>query len=132
MDYELNKLSDDELISLQIEIIKEKNRRNPKSLICYENDCIRKSKKHLAKYKHWSKKIDAVDTSKKNGYAFIGNFLPVDRQAGVDDGSIVVERCDTFFKCYKISENNKELLCEGTSKNMFEFINKVNELISNK
>ncbi|URJ36632.1 hypothetical protein MF625_001051 [Paenibacillus polymyxa] len=47
------------------------------------------------RWKSWAKKMDKVDTSKTNGYAFIGEFVQVNQLIEVHEGDyfLVYEEC---------------------------------------
>lgn len=123
-------LSDEELENLKMVLNKEITKRKKVTVnVCYEHDCKDSSKYHLKKYKHWSKLIEEVDLSKRNGYAFIGRFLTVDKQNIVPSGALVVERCDDRLRCYRITSERKELACEGQANSMVTFISAVNEAL---
>ncbi|HHX61997.1 MAG TPA: hypothetical protein GX707_15010 [Epulopiscium sp.] len=58
-----------ELEKLQQSIVKERGLREKRKSI-YTHDCYRSSNYHFGKYKHYSKRITAIDSNKINGYAF--------------------------------------------------------------
>lgn len=123
-------LSDEELENLKMLLNKEITKRKKVTVsVCYEHDCKNNSNYHLKKHKHWSKLINAVDLTKCNGFAFIGDFLHVDSQSIIPANSIVVERCHNILKCYRITEKGKALVCEGQINSMVTFIDEVNEAL---
>lgn len=129
--FTLAEMSMEELLVLEKEIKKEievRNRGNQKMVI-YTHDCFDCSKSHMSKYKHWAKRVEHVDTTKANGFAFLGEFLDTRRENRVPEGSIVVEICDTDLKCYEILKEGKVLKCEGNSMSMATFIDKVAEIM---
>lgn len=90
MPINLKELTLEELDKLQSQIIKEKDLR-AKNYCIHTHMCCGSSKHHFNKYKHYAKRITAIDSSQKNGYAFIGDFLSVDKENLVPQGSYVME-----------------------------------------
>lgn len=126
----LANLTTKELEALQTALNKEMaKRKNKVASVCYEHDCKDCSKYHRNKYKHWAKLVNAVNITKSNGYAFVGDFLHVDSQAVVPSDSIVVERCKDRLRCYRITGKGKELVCEGDISSKVTFISAVNEVV---
>lgn len=124
----LKHLSNEELEELKKEVEKESRQRNAlNERLCYENDCKGSSNYHFRKYKHWAKLVTEIDTSKNNGYAFIGEFLSITNQDLVPLNSLVVERCGNALKCYRITSNGKKLITNGSVYNMVNFIARVNQ-----
>lgn len=127
----LKEMNVEKLKELREQITKELENRETKYGI-YEHDCISSAKYHLGKYKHWSKKIDDIDTSKSNGYAFKGEFLDIKQQHKLKINSLVVEfkGCKgNIYTLYKITEQGKEKIIEADRTNLFELIEKVKEEI---
>jgi len=124
----LSNMATDELLKLKAAIEEELQRRSYQQvdeLVVYQHDCHGSAGYHLNKYKHWSKLIKAIDQSKTNGFAFVGDFLPVDRQAKVRAGSVVVEACGDKICAYRITKEGKKLIAEGRTKEMVILIDKV-------
>lgn len=120
----LKSLTKAELIELKEAVVKEIGDHQELQSVKYEHDCFveRRSKFHFQKCKHWSKLIENIDTSKTNGYAFIGTFLPTQKQDIVPINSLVVERCDMNLKCYRMTSQGKKLIVTGSTKSMVDFI----------
>lgn len=98
------------------------------NLVVYTHGCKDAAKHHLGKYKHWAKLITAVDTSKTNGYAFIGNFLQVTAEHKVPVGSVIVDVCDTDIDCYVMDAAGKRKVFSGDTGHMCKFIDDVSTL----
>jgi hypothetical protein len=123
---ELQTMAMEELLMLKAAIEKELQRRAAEDeLVIYQHDCCNSSSYHLHKYKHWAKVVRAVDTTKINGFAFIGDFLPMDKQSRVAAGAIVVEVCGDTIKAYRVAKEGKEKIAESKTNRMVEFIEKV-------
>jgi hypothetical protein len=118
----------EELRKLKAEINHELARREDKFGV-YAHDCINSAKYHLGKYKHWSKKIDDVDTTKTNGYAFKGDFLNIKEQHKLKINSLVVEfkGCENTYTLYRMEASGKEEIIEATRSNLIELIEKAKE-----
>ncbi|MEA5056456.1 hypothetical protein SDC9_114108 [bioreactor metagenome] len=124
---QIKNLSLEELHLFQEHILKEKDSRNPQKYI-YTHDCCGYSNYHMNKYKHYSKRITAIDDSKTNGYAFQGEFLNVRKENLIPDGSYILEVCNMSLKLYKINKESKELVLEGYSNMFVSFIKEAKEL----
>jgi hypothetical protein len=125
----LKNLSIQELKDLSTQIKEEINSRESQKLVVYTHNCKDSANYHKRKYKHWSKLVKVVDTTKTNGYAFIGDFLNIDYEHKVKVGSIIVEVCSSTIKAYKTNENGFELIAEAGTNSMSEFIDKISLLI---
>lgn len=126
----LKEINTMDLINMRQEIDEElKTRKNQSKMAIYKHDCFDRTKNHLRKYKHWAKWVKSVDISKSTGYAFSGEFLPVDKESKIPEGAIIVEVCDSDLKCYEIKEYEKRLLCEGEYKKMVSFIEQVAKFV---
>jgi len=102
--FDLKSLTLEELKNLEAEVKKEiASRQEKPELVLYTHQCKDKAKHHLNKYKHWAKLVSSIDTTKTNGYAFIGDFLNVAAEHKVPVGSIVVEVCDTTITAFEMS-----------------------------
>lgn len=112
-----------ELQILQQNILKEKDLRTTKKTI-YTHDCDY----HIRKYKHFAKKITAIDSNKTNGFAFLGEFLDVNKENLVSQGSYIVEVCSSSIKLYRAFNDSKELLLKGSSSGYVSFIRKAKEI----
>jgi hypothetical protein len=98
--------------------------------IIYTHDCWNASKYHRNKYKHWAKHIHSVDTTKLDGYAFIGDWLQVERENYVPSGAIVVEVCENDFTCYRIAEDGKVTVASAYRNGEFSsFVAAVDEAL---
>lgn len=118
----LKDMSVNELHKLKAEIQEEIKRRSESNLVLYTHNCKGSAKYHINKYKHWAKIVQAVDTTKTNGYAFIGPFLEVDREHKIPEGSIVVEVCDNEITAYRILAEEKEFLDSAKTNSMNSLI----------
>lgn len=106
---------------VQVEISKREGKDAIKYI--YTHDCYDRSTYHQGKYKHYVKTIRSIDDTKSNGYAFIGDFLKVDKENLVVADSYVVECCSGTLKLYLIIGNQeKELVLEGTQRTICAFI----------
>ena len=123
----LKELTIEELEILKTNVLKERESRITKKVI-YTHDCFGSSNYHMNKYKHFSKKLTGIDESKTNGYAFSGDFLSVECENLVTEGSYIVEVCMGIIKLYKASDNEKELLLKGNSGAYVSFIRKAKEI----
>lgn len=83
----------------------------------------------MNKYKYYSKRITAIDDSKTNGFAFLGEFLNVRKENLIPDGSYILEVCNNMsLKLYKINKESKELVLVGYSNMFVSFIKEAREL----
>lgn len=114
-----------QLEELKEKINKEITKRTFDNLVLYTHDCKSRSKHHLNKYKHWSKLLDAVDTTKTNGYAFKGKWLNINHEHKIPIGSIILEVCDTTIVAYKITEEGKETIDDASIRSMSKFIDNI-------
>lgn len=126
----LKELSIEELNDLLKDVKEEIASRNNKKII-YCCDVKGNSEYSLKKYKSWAKLITNIDTTKTNGYAFVGNFLNVRTENLVNAGDYVVELVqDQNYFLYKATgDNNKELLLEGKRNNLITFIRECKKII---
>lgn len=124
---EIEKMTLEQLKELQAQIKEEIASRESISnkLVVYTHDCKDSSRYHLNKYKHWSKLVKSVDTTKTNGYAFNGEFLNVNYEHKLPVGSIIAEVCGETIKVYKIDEDGFDLIAEGKTNRMSGLIEKV-------
>lgn len=127
MNLNLKDLTIEELEMLQKSILNEKESRVIKKTI-YTHDCYDSSDYHRSKYKHFAKKLTGIDDSKTNGYAFSGDFLSVEDENLVTEGSYIVEVCIGILKLYRASNDEKELLLEGKSGAYVSFIREAKEI----
>ena len=127
MSINLKELTLEELNFLQNQIVKEKDLRTNNYCI-YTHGCCERSTHHLNKYKHYAKRITAIDSSEKNGYAFIGDFLSVHKQNLVPEGSYVIEVCSNNLTLYRVHEDKDELLLTGNDREYVTFIKKAKEV----
>ena len=127
----MNKQLEEIILSLNQEELKETKKliekqlaeKTKKEKVIYTHNCYNASNNHFRKYKHWCKLIEDIDSSKTNGFAFIGEFLFTDKENLVDKNSYVVEVCANDLSLYKIiGDNEKELILEGKSSKYVSFI----------
>lgn len=128
-------LTDDELKSFIEESKKELVfRQKDIKQVIYTHDCVNGAKHHYGKYKHWAKIVDTIDTTQKGGYMFGGRFLDVKSENSVPNGSIIVEVCGScysdYYKCYRVTQNGKELLTNAKSNEAITFAQIVKKFIS--
>ncbi len=123
----LKDLTTEELEILKAEILKERDSRGTNKTI-YRHDCYDSSNYHIGKYKHFAKRLTGIDDSKTNGYAFSGDFLSIEGENLVTEGSYIVEVCSWKIKLYRASNDEKELLLEGTSSAYVSFIREAKEI----
>lgn len=127
---DIKQLTIDELRELKREIEEEIRVRQEAEAkkVVYTHDCKDKASYHKGKYKHWAKLVTSVDSSKTDGYAFVGEFLKIDSEHYVPAGAIVVEVCSDTFTAYKvIGDYKKELISEGKRNSLVPFIRVVEE-----
>lgn len=107
---EIKQFPDEDLQQLfkLIEAEVHSRRQDSQPQVIYTHGCRGSSDYHKRKYKHWAKHIHSVDTTKFDGYAFIGDWLELERYNYVPSGAIVVEVCSDDFTCYRITEDRKE------------------------
>lgn len=129
---ELVNLSVEELKTLQFEIAEElKKREADAPKVIYMHDCASASDYHLGKYRHYAKLVRRIDTTQKNGYAFIGDFLGVSDEHLIPAGSIVVERCDDTVIAYRVTgDRQKEKIAGCSAFRMIDFIRKLAEVVN--
>lgn len=109
-------------------LIKEMEVNNRK--VVYQHNCYGSANYHFSKYKHWSKLITDIDTSKSNGYAFIGDFLKVESKHQVPVGSLIVECCSNSLYLYKvIDDEKKEKVLNSSYSDIIYFIRNVKEVL---
>lgn len=132
MEITLRTLSDEELRNLIAEAQKELDRRRPQDLVVYTHDCYGYAKHHLGKYKHWAKIIRDVDTTKTNGYAWIGDFLPVTAQHKIPANSIVVEVCGNTITAYRVTTEGKQKIGSASTNGQAAMIEQVAGLLRKK
>jgi hypothetical protein len=108
---------------------RELDSRKKTELALYTHDCKNAARHHLGKYKHWSKLVTSVDTSKTNGYAFGGDFLTVTAEHKIPVGSVVVEVCGGTIEAYIMKPEGKEHQFKAPTSSMSNFIEKVAELV---
>jgi len=108
-----------------------KSRQNVETNDCvYTHDCKGSAKYHLGKHKHWAKLVKAIDKSKTNGYAFIGDFLSVRAEHRVPKNSIVVEVCGTTLTAYRITgDHEKAKISSAGTRSLSSLISKLFDLV---
>jgi hypothetical protein len=126
---ELKNMSIEELLALKTQIEEEIKSKQPqpekKELVLYTHACKNSSNYHRNKYKHWAKLITTVDTSKTNGYAFIGEFLNINAEHKLPVGSIVVEVCDITINAYLINSTEVTRIDSAKTHTMSAFVEQV-------
>ena len=108
---------------------KNKLESKQKQLVLYTHNCFDASNYHINKYKHWSKLITSVNTTKTNGYAFSGDFLSVTKEHKLPVDSIIVEVCSGDIYAYKLTSEGKQEILKGNTKIMSGFIEKVDKIV---
>jgi len=124
----LENMSVQELEQLKNQIdnlIKSKKSNSQSQLILYTHNCKDSAKYHKNKYKHWSKLVTAVDVTKTNGYAFIGDFLNISNEHKLPINSIVVEVCHTTIIAYRLQEDGKCEIGSASTNAMSSLIEKL-------
>ena len=107
-----------------------KSREESLRLVVYTHDCKGRAKYHMNKYKHWCKLIKEIDSTKADGYAFIGDFLNVGSENMVEAGSIVVEVCGTDYTAYRIiNDYEKEKIADGSRGSLRGMITTIAEVL---
>ena len=124
----IQELSLEDLNKIKATINKEIERRQDKKVI-YTHECKESAKHHKNKYKHWTKKIESIDTTKTNGYAFVGEFLNINQEHKIAVGSIVVECCGDDLTAYRILENEKEEICSAQRNSLSGMIEELSKLV---
>lgn len=126
----LTALTVDELKDLIQEANAElQNRATKTDLVVYTHDCKDCSNYHLGKYKHWAKLVTAIDVTKTNGYAFIGDFLSVIKEHKIPAGSIVVEVCGDDIEAYKVGQDGKTQISKARTNAMSALIENLAQII---
>lgn len=116
-------LSIDELTEIKKIINEEINKKNNNDRVIYRPQFYDSSNYALTKYKNWAKCINAIDDTKKNGYAFLGTFMSIREENIVEKGAYVIELFDKSIKLYRITgDNEKEELLEGKTTSYVTFI----------
>lgn len=119
----LKNMSTEELEALKAKIEEELKARQPKKeYAVYQHRCMHSTNSHKNRYKHWAKLVTSIDTSKANGYAFVGEFLNINTEHKVPVGSIVVEVCGDDIDAYRITKNGKALIDSAKTNAMSAFI----------
>lgn len=122
-------MSVEELKSLKNIINEELERKRTKEYAVYSHDCMNSANYHKGKYKHWAKLVTSIDTTKANGYAFIGEFLSINVEHKLPVGSLVVEVCDRVIEAYRIEANGKVLIDSAKTNAMSALIDKLATMI---
>ncbi len=127
----LQELSLEELKELQRDIAKEIARREEQEnkKIVYLHNCHAASNYHLRKYKHWAKRVTAIDDKYLDGRAFLGDFLNVQRENMIPVNSIVVEVCGDTYYAYIAQEESKKLIAKGQRGYLSDFIKKIKKVL---
>ena len=126
----IEEMETEELKELKLKIEAELNKRKEDKKIIYNTDNFNSSTYHINKYKPWAKEINAIDITKTNGFAFIGNFLKLKNENIVKQGQHVVEMDENRLYLYKAKEDyKKDLILEESKANYISFIRNVAEII---
>lgn len=127
----LREMTTKELTELLARVRAELDSRTSESeMVAYTHDCFGSARYHLGKYKHWAKKVDAVDITKSNGYAWKGEWLQVNAENMVPVGSLVVEVCGSDMAVYRATGHGEKAKIGGCSvKAPSELIRQVAELL---
>lgn len=97
--------------------------------VIYTHNCKHKADYHKNKYKHWAKVLTGIDDSKNNGYAFIGNFISVNKENLIPENSIVIEVCSNKYTAYRaIGDYQKEEIMSCNKNNLVSFIKELKSL----
>ncbi|WP_188208320.1 hypothetical protein [Alkalibacillus aidingensis] len=124
-DINLKDFSNEELKDLKVKINEEMGNREDQEVIYSFQSCDNSDEKHTKENKHWVKLLKDVDTSKNNGYGVIGDFLKTRGEQSVKVDSLVVEySCKGLF-CYKVKEDEPELLVEGEPDKFVTFLKEI-------
>lgn len=116
----------EQLKQLKTEIGNEILKREPRDdMVVYVHDCAESSNHHKNKYKHWSKLVTGVDTSRADGYAFAGEFLTFGREHMVPKNSIVIDVCDDQIYAYEMDGAENICFAQSDKRRMAEFIKTV-------
>lgn len=125
MKEKLKEMTLDELEELRKAVLEEISSRRKDELVLYTHSCKNSSKHHMRKYKHWTKVVSGVDTTKTNGYAFLGKFLYVDAEHKLPVGSIIVEACGGSITAYRLTQAGKEEIGRAGIKALSGLIEKL-------
>lgn len=118
---EESKLTKENLLELKEHINKKIEAITDNKLIVYTHKCIDSSDYHKRKYKHWTKLVNSIDITKTNGYAFLGEFLNINKEHKLKKDSIIVEVCDLKIVAYRINEEIT-IIAEAQTNKMSNFI----------
>lgn len=125
---ELKKLTIEELRELAARISVEIKNRST-DLVLWEHDCKGSSNHHMKKYTHWAKLLTGVDTTKTDGYAYLGDWLRVNEEVKIPNNSIVVEFCSSNgLTAYRITEGGAELIGKASRSSQSELIETLSKL----
>jgi len=127
----LKEMSTEELREL-LTAIQEELKSRTQAHVVYTHNCARKAEYHLRKYRHWAKLVQAIDPTQPNGYAFVGQFLPIESESLVPENSIVVEACGDEITAYRITQSGKIEVGRGKKGFLSELIMKVQKEMEEK
>lgn len=130
MNINFSELTNEELQKIIDSAKNELDSRIEKKYTIYTHDCKGSAKHHLGKYKHYAKLLTGIDTTKTNGYAYIGDFLFVTAEHRVPINSIIIECCGYNIIAYRITENGKEKIDEATLNTQSAMIERLSKLIA--
>jgi hypothetical protein len=96
-----------------------------KEKVIIKSECQGSARYHLGKYKHWWKNVTEIDSTKSNGYAFVGPFLNYNCEQEVEVGSFIIEYegCHSRYILYQVSKEGKQEVAEGTYEKFVTFRN---------
>ena len=107
------------LLEEEIEEVKEEE-------VVYKHDCHDQSNYHLKKSKHWAKLVKSIDKTKKDMFAFEGEWLSATEENIVHVGDVILEFKGCKDRCYsliRVLEGGElEYLAVGTMKKKISFI----------
>jgi len=125
---DLSALSDQALQAALEQVQTEVTRRAMRTLplAAWTFRCFGSSKHHLGKYRHWAKEITSINSAQSDGYAFVGRFLPADREIRLAAGTLTVERCGQRLDVYLMLESGKSAsLAYSSTQAMLSLIDTV-------
>ena len=129
---DLKNMKSEELKELLNAVKNELDKRESDKII-YNCECKSNTYNWIKKHGVWAKIVNAVDTNKTNGYAFIGDFLSVLEENLIPRNSFVLEVEEGTFQLFKATDNcEKTLVLEGKRKEMISFIRECKKIIDNK
>jgi hypothetical protein len=108
------------------------NTKQTTDWVVWRSNCFSKTDYHFRKHRHWLKRVVAVDTSRCDGFAFIGDFLPIRREMKMLVGDVIIEACGNKISAYCITEAGKVMIGECERNAMSGLIDKVAKIVNSK